>query len=608
MRLYEKILFLSACCLLLLPELEAGKTAPGASGAGNGNAPFQYYIVEALSNLKRTDAPPPDGERSGTLRIVAAQEEYEAASFVLHPLRDAADVELIPGALKGEKGAIPASSLDLKIVKRWFQTGTAWHSYFADSTGRQLIPELLLNDENLVTVDLEEKENYLRVKDSDGRERRLWISAPGRIYEKLDPNRIPVADADTLQKFRLRRNVCKQIWVTFHAPSGAEGIYRGKIAVRIDGRDAGAIPVAARVLPFRLPPPRTAYDLSKPFFAGSYNRVDLARYVRANGGDVPKAEKRVRAEYESFRRHNLLYPLLPCRNVYTKKEDVPLIRRQMELYREAGLGTEALFNAVSGFPAYTDLNKIRKLGDEVAINEMPLPEKWAEIVRTESAFVRSLFGKDAQIYCFGWDEPGMWLLRAERRSWKFLHDNGLKVFSTANRNHLLHAGFNEDFVNFGGRITGKDTDTWHEAGVRITSYADPHTGIENPDFVRRTHGLYPYLIRSDGTMNYMVCGSDWNDFIGGAGNFRSFNWIYPGTFRPVETIQYEAFREAVDDVRYATLLKQLAEKALHSEKTEHIYRARAALLRLAQIDPETCDLNTVRMEMIRHILELRNLK
>ena len=144
--------------------------------------------------------------------------------------------------------------------------------------------------------------------------------------------------------------------------------------------------------------------------------------------------------------------------------------------------------------------------------------------------------------------------------------------------------------------------------MKITSYADPHTGIENPDFVRRTHGLYPYLIHSDGSMNYMVCGSDWNDFIGSGSNFRSFNWICPGTFQPVETIQYEAFREAIDDVRYATLLRQLAEKALHSEKTEHIYKARAALLWLAQLDPETCDLNTVRMEMIRHILELRNLK
>ena len=94
MRFHEKILFFPVFCQLLLPVLDAGETAPAVSGAGNGNAPYQYYIVEALSNLKRSDAPPPDGERGGILRIVAAQEEYEAASFVLHPLRAAADVEL----------------------------------------------------------------------------------------------------------------------------------------------------------------------------------------------------------------------------------------------------------------------------------------------------------------------------------------------------------------------------------------------------------------------------------------------------------------------------------------------------------------------------------
>lgn len=588
-----------------LPE----RVSADAEKIHGGKYDYIHYVVEPLSNIKRMPSVyPEDGKAGAPLVFLAAQDEYEAASFLLYSFRDAEKVELIPEALTGKGGVIPASALDLKIVKLWYQTGTAWHSYFADSTGRQLIPELLLNDETLVEADLEGKENYLRVGGKDGRERRLWISAPPGTYEKLDPNRVLVADADTFQSFRLPKNKFKQIWVTLHAPSGMSGIFHGGIRIRINGRDSGSIPVTARILPFRLPPPRTAYDLSQPFFAGSYNSVNLARYVKANGGDTSKAEKRVRAEYESFRRHNLLYPLIPSRNVHTKAEDVPFIHHQLRLYKEAGLGTEALFDAVTGFPSYTDLASIRKLNPETELVKMPLAEKWMKIVKEESMFVRSIFGKDAVIYCFGWDEPAVWLLRAERPSWKFLHDNGLKVFSTANRRHLLHSGFNEDFVNYGGRITKDDTRVWHEAGAKITSYADPHTGIENPDFVRRTHGMYPYLINSDGSMNYMVCGSDWNDFLGSVNNFRSFNWIYPGTYRPVETIQYEAFREAIDDVRYATLLRRIAGQAMSSGKTENIYKARAALLYLAQLNPDECDLNTVRTEMIRYILELRNLK
>ncbi len=570
---------------------------------------YVYYVVDALSNIKRTaEVYPVDGKLGGALQFIAAQDEYEPASLVMYPFRDATEVELTPGPLTGPKGTIPASALDLKVVKIWYQAGNAWHSYFANASERQRIPELLLNDENLVTVDRKNEENYLRIKTPQGKERNLWISAPADAYEPLNTNRNLVKDADTLLPFLLRKGEFKQIWATLHAPADAEGIYSGAIRVRLDGQDAGAIPVEVRVLPFRLPQPKTWYDSNAAFFAGSYNNVVLADYVRDNGGNTENAEKRVRAEYDSFRRHNLLYPLMRSRGPHTKKEDIAFIHRQAELYKECGLGTEALFDGVNGVPSYGDLKKLRDLGPEANLADCLPPASWGDIIREEHAFMQRLFGPKTTIYCFGWDEPSMWIIRAERGPFKFLHDSGLKVISTGNNRHLANAGFNEDFVNYGGRFSKADAEIWHHAHSKITAYADPHTGIENPDFVRRTHGLRPYLNNGDGTLNYMVCGSDWNDFVGTNYNFRAFNWIYPGTFRPIETIQYEAFREAVDDVRYATLLKEYAEKAIAGGKSENVYKGRAALLYLAQLNPEKCDLNTARIEMIRHILELRNLK
>ena len=157
----------------------------------------------------------------------------------------------------------------------------------------------------------------------------------------------------------------------------------------------------------------------------------------------------------------------------------------------------------------------------------------------------------------------MYGLRAQRVPWKYLHEQGLKIYTTGKSSHLLHGGFNEDFMNYGGSYSAAAARLWHAFGARITSYAGPHTGPENPDFVRRSHGMDLYLADQDGTNNYMVSGDQWNDF-GSQHNYRSFNMIYPASDGPVNTLEFEAFREAIDDVKYATLLKELAAEAIET--------------------------------------------
>jgi hypothetical protein len=83
--------------------------------------------------------------------------------------------------------------------------------------------------------------------------------------------------------------------------------------------------------------------------------------------------------------------------------------------------------------------------------------------------------------------------------------------------------------------------------------------------------------------------------------------VYPGTEEPIDTIQWEGFREAIDDVRYATLLKQLANRAIESGKTENIYQGRMALQWLVLLDAKGCDLHAARLEMISYILKLENM-
>ena len=565
------------------------------------NSLLDYYVVDAMSNIKRNGYNfPADGKYFGTVEAIMAQGEVESASLLLYPFTDFKDVKVTVSDLKNSQGAvIPKANVDVRVVKVWVQTGIGWYSYFADTAGRELIPELLVHDENLVKVDEKNMENYLRVTAPRAPEQYVWISNPLEINVPVDAHKENIADTDTLQPFALENGQFKQLWITIESPKNVEGVFNGTITVSA-GNQTLNIPLTVRVLPFELPDPKTNYSLERDYYTSSYNANNLKSYVQGNGGDWAKAEQRLLNEYKSFRKHNLLQPMLPTFRDGNDKE----FKRQLEIYQQAGLRTDVVFDAVRGIPDYGYLtSQDRKL----PVKEQKLPPYWAGETLGGLKVVKSVFGPDTVVYCFGWDEPGMGILRAQRAPWKFLNDNGLKTYSTAHHKHLLHAGFNEDFVNYGGDYSKEESGKWHAMGGRITSYASPHTGIENPDFVRRTHGMDLYLADCDGTNNYMVSGSEWNDFVGADYNFRAFNWVYPGSNGHIDTIQFAGFREAIDDVRYATLMQQLAQKAINSGKTELVYQGRIAMQYLSQLDGKKIDLNEVRLELINHILKLRAL-
>lgn len=157
------------------------------------------YAVPAISSIKRLpDVIPPDGELSDQVKIIAAKGEFEPASFVVFPLKDISALELRVSALVGRQREIPAAAIDAKVVKCWYQAGTAWHSYFADPTRRELVPELLLHDDSLIRVDYKTQDNYLRADCGRGWKRRitgdvLFARSEGRNVFSVDHS---IADGD----------------------------------------------------------------------------------------------------------------------------------------------------------------------------------------------------------------------------------------------------------------------------------------------------------------------------------------------------------------------------------------------------------------------------
>lgn len=560
--------------------------------------PWELYTLPALTSERSPlHGIPANGTKDGEIRLVAARGEFEPGSFLLVPSADAARVEVKAGALIGPGGEIPAANVDVKVVKQWYQAGTAWYSYFADPARRELVPELLLNDETLVRVNFAKQENYLRVGGQ-----YEWISYPKEKAEKaFNYLKEPVADAETLQPVALAKGENKQFWVTVKAPKDAkEGIYRGTLDLLVDGKKAGAVSLSVRVLPFELPAPKTYYDLNNDYLVTLY-RTDVLELGDVLKMDREAMERQQRAIYKNLLEHNVFNPLAERRLAYKpdRAKAIADIKREIELMKEAGFPLKPLLS--SGWMWLSEA-------------ESKNPELFSQRMRDLADTLKAALGHD-DIYITSWDEAPEKEIRIMRELIDEANRNGLKLWvTTAEGKHFDMAGYMIDYANQAGRPEREQAEPWHAVGAKIASYAMPHTGPENPDAFRRWEGLARYKANYDGSFNYKYYNAlhpllheqwkehVWNDFSSDV--FRKFNLVYPTLNGVIDTIAWEGFREGIDDVRYATLLKQEAARAIQSGDVEAVHIAKKALMWLELMNAEKADLNTVRQEMISYILKL----
>ena len=123
--------------------------------------------------------------------------------------------------------------------------------------------------------------------------------------------------------------------------------------------------------------------------------------------------------------------------------------------------------------------------------------------------------------------------------------------------------------------------------------------------MRRQHGLLGYFNGVNLTYNYEFAFGPWNDFESVL--YRPMVIAYRNYGGIVDTIQWEGYREAIDDIRYMTKLQQEIKIALASGDIDRKLQAKKAQQYLATLDPKKMDLNAVRMEVIHYISKLMNL-
>ena len=549
-------------------------------------AAFTYWTVDPMSTVQRLpDAEPTDGIQDGVIKIVSAKDAYEPASFVVRADGDC-KAAVSAAEFVNENGVrFPQADIDIKVVKVWYQNRNAWFSYFGDC-GKKLVPELLLNDENLIRVDEKTQSNYALLREADGSTHERWINPPRqfdtytshvsyRTFESFACMKPNFYDTDTLQEVTFLKGKYKQLFVTAHIRREIPaGTYRGSL--RLGDK---VLPAEIVVLPFTLPKPRAYADQSKEFKVSSYNYMGYLQLMARNGYDLEGARKLFDPVLRNLVAHNQDMYIGPA-NDFDEE-----CRFTFEAFRKAGMRTDELMGFVGG-----DGNK--SLGD---------PDDG--LIKRRAAAATRYYGHRNIHITYGDEPPPSWLLPT-RNIYNAYQDWGFKNYIAGGDMCFYKAGYLYNWYNVARQPTdGRAAQKWSEIGNESVGwYANQHVGAEDPSLNRRQNGLGAYLAGYTALCNYAHHFGNWND---DSTTYRPMVYAY-GTGRGVvNTLQFEGFREGVDDVRYATVLVALAREASAKGDRKVWQLGRRALHYLATFDKVSGSLTACRAEMIRFIMELR---
>jgi hypothetical protein len=522
------------------------------------------------------------GELAGNrASLTAARGEFESASLVIRPEDDLLAMTAEVGPLVGDSGSIDAAEINLRIVKCWYQAGVdIWHGPhdpINDPLPRLLTPELLLKDDSL--VDVQGTDNYLKLTSGD----YLWISEEasnpdGDVVPVAD---MPVQDAATLQPFDVGAGTNKQLWVTVHVPEGAApGTYRSAIALSTTAGLATAFVLELEVLPFALEPSPLTYSL---YYSG-YLSSDMPDGSISSG---PKSETQLRAELQDMLDHGVTNP-----SSY-QGFDETLLDRYLTIRNEVGLDQGSLYYLGVGTGSSQDPTELAAL---------------QSFVQTVRDFVAGYGFTD--LYVYGVDEATADALTAERPAWEAVHAAGAKVFvagytaATHPPGNYAVVGDIQDLLVCALAPDPAEAANWHSQQHLIFDYANPQVGPELPGTFRRNYGLLLWQADYDGAMDFAYHWSFaniWNDF--DHDTYRDHNFTYPTVDGVVDTLQWEGWREGVDDTRYlGTLLALIA--ARKADGTHDTSAAEAWVAELKSSDLGTLDLDEVRAQMVAWMVEL----
>ncbi|MDD4477322.1 MAG: peptidoglycan-binding protein [Patescibacteria group bacterium] len=498
-----------------------------------------------------------------TISITAAPNEFEPATFVVKANTDIASFLPEATSLTGTAGTISSSYIDIKVVKVWHQKG---YSHTDSDTGyiytqsSGLTSELLLNDDFLVNVVgdddyLKVNGEYILINDPDGIE---------GISSQPTTDEFPVQDASTLQSTSITSGSNKQYWITIEIPSGTVGgTYTGSIYLKNGGATLRTLTLNVDVLDTELPADPMTHSI---YYTG---------YVTTTGKIFSsyKNETQFRAEMTDLYKHGVINPSVYDNNTST-------LAQALTYRQDAGMSNQTLYYLGIVIGSYGDMDVLKALV-------------------TSTLEFMSPYGV-SDLYVYATDEASL-NTESMRNQIAAVHEIGSKVFDAQTKTQANSVADVLDLATVSYVPSSTLATAYHNNGHKIFSYADPFVAFEKPETFRRNYGLSLWQNGYDGTMNWAYqsgVNNIWNDFDYATSN--DFVFAYPTVNGVIDTLQWEGMREAVDDVKYVTLLQNLiaTNKASGAKPTQN---AENWVANMQETDLEQKNLNTVRSEIIAYI-------
>jgi len=238
-----------------------------------------------------------------------------------------------------------------------------------------------------------------------------------------------------------------------------------------------------------------------------------------------------------------------------------------------------------------------------AVGMQSAPEQLERIRKMVRAFVDWAKARGyGDVYFQGIDEGNPKVLKKERLAFQAVHDAGGKVFVACGPDYFDAAGDLLDMPVLSGPLRPDVAAKARALGHRVFSYGNPQAGVELPETYRRNYGLKLWAAGYDGGFDYEYQSHKvdraYDDFF--ENHYRNHTMAYPTPGRPIDTRQWEGWREGTDDVRYLSTLLRVLDEAAEAGRHPRLVRQTREWLETITGDE---DLDALRREMARRIVQ-----